>query len=110
MSNEELILVQYEKPPAWLEWGIYIGSVCLLAASVATNLPWFAMGLAAILMYWNYRLFRIITEFVRYRNASEFSKLLTKLAALEDNEHKDGTIPVQECLTKEQESEEDSSQ
>lgn len=108
--KDDLILVQYEKPPVWMEWGMYVCAVGTLAGSVATGIPYFAMVLTAALMYWNYRLFRIINDYVRFRNASNFSRLLSELEALDLNEHKDGTIPVQECLTKEQESEEDSSQ
>ena len=105
MNTEEYVLVQYAKPPAWLEWLVYVITVVIIGAYVIAPSVYYLVLLASGLMYWNYRMFRIVTEFVRYRNASEFSKMLDVLASYAVNDTEDGTIPVQESLTKESDDE-----
>ena len=94
-------IVQYRMPSVWMEYSTYAGAVLLLAAAHTTGMIWYTMGLAGMLMYWNYRLFDTIREYVKYVNASEFSKLLTMIAEEEINKPKDGTFQDTECLTKE---------
>ena len=103
MSKDELILVQYEQPSKWIEWGVVFFAMLMVGCTTVYGGPYFAVALAAGLLFWNYRLFRVVNEYVKYRNASEFSRLLDTIAALERNNTEDGTIPVQESLTKEQE-------
>ena len=103
MDDDKVMkIVQYKMPPIWMEYSTYAGAVLLLAAAHTTGVIWYTMGLAGMLMYWNYRLFVTIREYVRYVNTSEFSKLLTMIAEEELNKHKDGTFQDSECLTKEQ--------
>jgi len=102
MDVENIQIVQYKQPPLWMEWGGHLGAVSLFAAGVVTGNIYYYMGLTAMLLYWNYKLFSVIREYVRHVNASEFSKLLTMLADLEDNEHEDGTFQDSSGLTKEQ--------
>ena len=108
--SEELRIVQYRMPPAWMEWGAYIGAVSLLAAGILTGNVYFYAAITGMLLYWNYKLFDVIREYVQYLNASEFSKLLTTIAEAELNKQKDGTFQDSECLTKEQECEQESTE
>lgn len=108
MNDEPYVLVQYSRPPVWMEWGAYLCTVLVFAAAVVTGALHFVAVLAGCLLYWNYLLFSTLKNYVQYRNASEFSKMLTALNEHEANNTQDGTIPVQQGLTKESEDETDS--
>ena len=99
---------QYQMPPLWMEWGAYVGMVSLLSAGIVTGNVWFFAGLCGMGLYWNYKLFVVIREYVKYVNASEFSRLLTMIAEEINNKHKDGTFQDSSGLTKEQGDEETS--
>jgi hypothetical protein len=109
MSTEDKVLVlsQAQPPSAWLEWVSYL---CIFALFIGVQLAptsvFPLVALTGLFMYWNYRLFRMIEKYVRYYNASEFSKLLHKMAMYDLNKQKDGTFQDTECLTKEQDDEE----
>lgn len=107
LDDENVVrVVQYQKPPAWMEWSAYAGAVGLFAATLLNPAsPVWPALLTGFLLYWNYRLFDTIREYVKYVNAIEFSKLLTVLAEAEINKQKDGTIPERDGLTKEHDSE-----
>lgn len=105
MDNDVHKIVQYQMPPVWMEWGGYGAALGMFYAAVLTQNVWVIMALAAMLMYWNYRLFAIIREYVTHVNASEMSKLLMIMAEAEINKQKDGTFQDNECLTKEHDSE-----
>ena len=99
---QEIEFKQYKKAPLWAEMLTYTGMLGLFAASVVGGGPPIWMGiLTGWAMYWNYVLFRLINQYVSFVNASEFSRLLRTLKALQDNDTEDGTISVQESLTKE---------
>lgn len=106
IDDDTYVLVQWKEPSWWLEWATYLCVVVLFVCIVMTSNMYLIASMAGILLFWNYRLFRTITEYTRYRNASEFSRFLDEMDALIKNETKDGTIPVQDGLTKEQASEE----
>ena len=99
-------ILQYENPPLWMEWSMYIGTVLMFCAAVVTGHIAWTGTLAGGLLYWNYRLYEIIRAYVRYVNASEISKLLVILAEHENNKQKDGTFQYSDGLTKEQGDEE----
>jgi len=99
---QEIEFTQYRKAPLWAEALAYCGMLGLFAASVVTGGAPIWMGvLTGWAMYWNYVLFRLINKYVSFVNASEFSRLLRTLEALQDNKTEDGTISVHEGLTKE---------
>ena len=99
---QEIEFTQYKKAPLWAEALAYCGFLGLFAASIVTGGSPIWMGvLCGWAMYWNYVLFRLINRYVSFVNASEFSRLLSTLVALQDNETEDGTISVHEGLTKE---------
>lgn len=103
MDNDKVFkIVQYKMPAVWMEWGIYICAPLVLASAIVTGNVYFTAALTGCLMYWNYLLFKSLRQYVRYVNASEFSKLLTMLSEDEFNKHKDGTFQDSSCLTKEQ--------
>ena len=102
MDDDNVMHVRIYSKPAWyLEWAGYLGGVTLLSAGITTGVIWYYAALAGMLLYWNYRLFDTIKEYVNFVNASEIKKLIDAMESIEDNKHKDGTIPVQNCLTKE---------
>ena len=106
MENDNVYkIVQYKQPPLWMELGAYLGAVSLFAAGVATGSVYYFMGITAMLLYWNYKLFSVIKDYVNHVNASEFSKLLTLMAEEELNKHKEGTFQDSSGLTKEQDDE-----
>lgn len=86
-------IVQYKKPPVWMEMAGYLGAVCLFAATIVNPgaVLWPAL-LTAHLLYWNYRLFVTLREYVKYVNATQISSLLMAMADEESNKHKEGTI------------------
>ena len=92
-------------PPLWMEWGSYIGGLLLFAAGIVTGSLYFYAGVTAMFLYWNYKLFAIIREYVRHVNTTEFSRLLTIIAQNELNKHEDGTFQDSSCLTQEQDDE-----
>lgn len=95
-------VVQYKQPsPIW-EGAGYLGALALLAATLVN--PGVAMwpaALAGALLYYNYTMFRIMRDYVKYVNATEISKLLVDLANKPAEVHKDGTISDSEGLNKE---------
>lgn len=105
LDDENVVRVmQYQKPPAWMEWLAYSVMVGLFAGAYLGNV-WALAVLTGGALYWNYRLFDTIRAYVKYVNAMEFSKLLAVLAENELNKQKDGTIPERDGLTKEHDSE-----
>ena len=108
-DDNEMVFVQYSPPSRWYEIGGYCLALGLFYASALTGNIWVLMALAALFMFWNYKLFSILRDYIRHLNASEFSRLLTVLSENEINIQKDGTFQDSSSLTKEQESEEDSS-
>jgi len=110
-EEDQVSIVQYKVPPLWWEFGVYAGMLfTFVLLAVDTVNIWAGVVLTGWAMYWNYHLFRIIREYVRYVNANEISKLLTILAEAELNKQKDGTFQASECLTKEQDDEQESSE
>ena len=104
MNNEdEVVMVQYKEPPLWWEFSAYAGMLFMfvLMAVYTVNI-WAAVVLTGWAMYWNYHLFRIIREYVRYVNANQINNLLTAIVDAELNKQKDGTFQDSDCLTKEQ--------
>lgn len=103
---KKIKVVQYDHAPVWMEWLGYIGAVSLLVAGILTGeVLWYA-AITGWLMYWNYRMYRIINKFVDHANAIEISNLLVNLALEENNKHKEGTISDTDGLTKEDEGDE----
>lgn len=93
-------VMQYEKPPLWMQVLAYMGMVGLFAGAFLGNV-WALSLLAGWALYWNYKLFEIIKAYVNYVNATEINNLMAKLVAEELNKQKDGTIPERDGLTKE---------
>ena len=104
-------IVQYKQPPLWWEFGVYLGMLFVFTLMLVDTVNiWAACVITGWAMYWNYHLFRIIREYVKYVNANEFSRLLTIIAEEELNKQKDGTFQDSESLTKEQDSVEESTE
>ena len=103
---KEIKVVQYEKPPLWMEMGGYLVTLGMFAGVVVTGNVYILTALASCLMYWNYKLFRVIGSYVNEINRNEINKLITLLDSITANNTEDGTIPVQESLTKEGDSDE----
>lgn len=95
-------VVQYKQPSPLWEGAGYLGALALLAATLVNPgvAAWPAV-LTGCLLYWNYYMFRIMRDYVKYVNATEISKLLVDLANNEEEVHKDGTISDSEGLNKE---------
>jgi|SRR5210317_190956 len=93
---------QYQKPAWWMEWSAYAGAVLLLSAGITTGNVWFFAALCGMLLYWNYRLFDTMKQYVAYVNTNEFKMLLDRIRDAENKEHKDGTFQCSSCLNKEQ--------
>lgn len=92
-------VVQYKQPsPLWEAAG-YAAALALLAATLVNPgvAVWPAI-LTGCLLYWNYYMFRIMCDYVKYVNATEISKLLVDLANKDAEVHKDGTISDSEGL------------
>lgn len=104
MLDEDNVIriVQYQEPPLWMEWGSYLGGVAVFAAFVATGEVFWVGFLTAMLLYWNYRLFHTIKQYVRYVNTNNMKELRFQMLEAALNEHKDGTFQDSNGLTKEQ--------
>ena len=89
-----------------MEWLGYIGAVSLLVAGMLSDHVYWYAAIAGWLMYWNYRMYRIINKFVDHANTTEISNLLVTLYKEENNKHKEGTISDTDGLTKEDEGDE----
>lgn len=108
MNDKDCIkLLQYQRPPAWMEWSGYFGALAMLAAGIVTEVVWFYAGVTGMLLYWNYKLFDVIKQYVDYVNATEINKLFDMLAENERNKQKDGTFQDRDGLNKERENEGD---
>ena len=107
MDDDNVVrIVQYKQPSLWTEAMGYAAAVVLFGLTVlqtANVIP--PLALTAMLMYWNYKLFGVIREYVKQVNASEMSRLLTLMAEDAINKQKDGTFQDSDSLTKEQEGE-----
>lgn len=98
--NEELELVQFQKPPLWIEVLSYAGMVGLFAGAFTGNVGALCL-LAGWALFWNYKLFESIKAYVEYVNATEINNLLARIVEDELNKQKDGTFQDNESLTKE---------
>lgn len=91
--KEPIILKQYQEPPVWMEYGMYLGAVLLFAATVVNpGVMLWPGAITGVLLYWNYRLFDLLKKYVQYVNANELNRLIDLLDREEDNEQKDGTF------------------
>lgn len=110
-DNNVIRIVQYKQPPLWMEYGVYAGALGLFTATIANpGISWWPMALTAMMMYWNYKLFSVIREYVKHVNASQFNTLLEIMSQAELNKPEDGTFQDSSGLTKEQESEQESTE
>jgi hypothetical protein len=105
LNENKYIVVKYGHAPWWIEWGAYLGIVVLFASIVVTNSMYLIAAMAGALLFWNFRLFSILRMHIDHLNDNEFNMLLGLLEGLANNNQEDGTFPVQESLTKEEDNE-----
>lgn len=105
-DEEVLVLKHYNKIPTWIEWLVYVSVLSLFVGYVLTLSVYPVVVITAALLYWNYKLFGILNNYISYINATGVIQLLTELYSYHDNEQKDGTFQDTDGLIKGEDSDE----